>query len=164
MGLYLSQRNRYKSSLSLAESETKAEQLSQQLTHFFELTPSLMAIADRQGYSQKLNPACERVLGYTLAEVSNTPLSDYIHPDDREKFITTINNVQDKNLYEGLLLRFRSKQGDYRYLDVFLALQEEIYFLAALDVTHRETEKERLHLLAYHDRLTGLPNRALHPK
>lgn len=59
------------------------------------------------------------------------------------------------------MLRFRSKKGEYRYLDVFLALQEEVYFLAALDVTHRETEKERLHELAYHDRLTGLPNRAL---
>lgn len=161
IALYLSQLTRQKSALKVERIEAKAKKLSDQLTHFFELTPSLMAITDKEGYCQRLNPAWERELGYTLDDFKGTSLVDYLHPDDREHFIASIRNLHQGSQDETLMLRFLNKAGEYQYLEVFLAIQDAAYFFAALDVTLRETEKERLKVLAYYDRLTGLPNRSL---
>lgn len=159
--LYLSQRAHQKSAKIAERAKAHAHKLSQQLTQFFELTPSFMAIADKKGYCQQLNPACEKKLGYPLEYISKQPLSQYIHPDDRAHTLSTIDKLEDGSPHQTLMLRFCNKQGEYRYLEVFVAIQEKTYFIAALDITHRETEKERLQVLAYHDRLTGLANRAL---
>lgn len=161
LALYLSQRARQKSALAVKSIEAKAKSLSEQLTHFFELTPSLMAITDKEGVCQRLNPAWEKELGYTLEDFKGASLVEYAHPDDKARFIASIRSLQDGNHDQTLMLRFRNKGGEYQYLEVFLAIQDKSYFFAALDVTLRETEKERLKVLAYYDRLTGLPNRSL---
>lgn len=161
IALYLSQRARQKSALKVESIEAKAKKLSEQLTHFFELTPSLMAITDKQGYCQRLNPAWKKELGYSLEDFKGASLVDYTHPDDKKHLLLAIKKLQDGNQDQTLMLRFRNKSGSYQYLEVFLAIQDETYFFAALDVTLRETEKERLEVMAYYDRLTGLPNRAL---
>ncbi|WP_051168238.1 sensor domain-containing diguanylate cyclase [Marinospirillum minutulum] len=161
LALYLSQRARQKSALKVESIEARAKNLSEQLTHFFELTPSLMAITDKEGVCQRLNPAWEKELGYTLEDFEGVSLVEYAHPEDKERFISSIRSLQDGSYDQTLMLRFRNKSGDYQYLEVFLAIQDESYFFAALDVTLRETEKERLEVLAYYDRLTGLPNRSL---
>jgi len=161
LALYLSQRARQKSALVVESIEAKAKNLSEQLTHFFELTPSLMAITDQAGDCQRLNPAWEKELGYTLEDFKEVSLVDYVHPEDKDRFIASIRSLQDGSYDQTLMLRFRNKRGEYQYLEVFLAIQDESYFFAALDVTLRETEKERLKVLAYYDRLTGLPNRSL---
>ena len=161
LALYLSQRTRQKSALKVESIEARAKKLSEQLTHFFELTPSLMAITDKEGVCQRLNPAWEKELGYTLEDFEGVSLVEYAHPEDKERFISSIRSLQDGSYDQTLMLRFRNKSGDYQYLEVFLAIQDESYFFAALDVTLRETEKERLEVLAYYDRLTGLPNRSL---
>lgn len=120
-----------------------------------------MAITDKEGVCQRLNPAWEKELGYTLEDFEGVSLVEYAHPEDKERFISSIRSLQDGSYDQTLMLRFRNKSGDYQYLEVFLAIQDESYFFAALDVTLRETEKERLEVLAYYDRLTGLPNRSL---
>jgi len=122
---------------------------------------ALMAITDKEGYCQRLNPAWKKELGYTLKDFDGTSLVNYLHPDDKENFLLSIKSLQDGSPDQTLMLRFRNKQGEYRYLEVFLAIQDDFYFFAALDVTLRETEKERLEVMAYYDRLTGLPNRSL---
>lgn len=161
IALYLSQRTRQKSALKVESIEATAKKLSEQLTHFFELTPSLMAITNKEGYCQSVNPAWEKELGYTLEDFKGTSLVDYTHPDDKKRLLLSISNLQDENHDQTLMLRFRNKSGEYQYLEMFLAIQDDSYFFAALNVTLRETEKERLEVMAYYDRLTGLPNRSL---
>lgn len=161
LALYLSQRARQKSALKVENIAATAKKLSDQLTHFFELTPSLMAITNKEGICQRLNPAWEKELGYTLEDFKGASLVDYTHPDDKKHLLLSISNLQDENHDQTLMLRFRNKSGEYQYLEMFLAIQDEWYFFAALNVTLRETEKERLEIMAYYDRLTGLPNRSL---
>lgn len=161
IALYLSQRARQKSALKVEQIEATAKKLSDQLTNFFELTPSLMAITNKEGVCQRLNPAWEKELGYTLEDLKGTSLVDYTHPDDKKHLLLSISNLQDESHDQTLMLRFRNISGEYQYLEMFLAIQDEWYFFAALDVTLRETEKERLEVMAYYDRLTGLPNRSL---
>lgn len=160
-GLFRSQRARLASVAATENVQAHMRELSQQLTSFFELTPSLMLLTDKHGTYRKLNPAFEKALGYTKDDFKETSLFDFIHPDERERIREVSDNLQEGRPSQTALLRLQSKNGPYRYLEVSIALQGELFFLAALDVTNREIEKKRLRTLAYHDRLTGLPNRAL---
>jgi len=43
------------------------------------------AILDLQGRWLEVNPAFERALGYSAADLNGRPVDDFIHPDDRER-------------------------------------------------------------------------------
>lgn len=161
IALYLSQRGRRVAVLNAKKAEAHLRELSQQMTSFFGLTPSLMVITDKEGHNRRLNPACQKELGYTAEDIRQTSLFEYVHPDDLGRTRLAFDDLLVGRPTKNLVIRFRRKDGVYRYLEVSMAAQNEMLFLAALDVTDRETEKEQLNTLAYHDRLTGLPNRAL---
>ena len=160
--LYMTQRARLMAVSKAEQAEEHLRELSQQLTSFFELTPSLMAITDKKGGGfLRVNPACQKALGYTAEDLKEKSVFEYLHPDDREGTLSAFNDLLTKRSSQPIVVRFRRKDGQYRYLEVSMAVQNDKLFFAALDVTDREIEKEQLHTLAYHDRLTGLPNRAL---
>src|SRR5262245_55013810 len=49
----------------------------------FTLSTDLIAVASLNGYFTRLNPAAERILGYTEDELLARPYLDFVHPDDR---------------------------------------------------------------------------------
>jgi diguanylate cyclase (GGDEF)-like protein/PAS domain S-box-containing protein len=110
------------------------------------------------------------IIGFEVDEISNHPKEwlDRIHPDDKE-------NVEVK-LYthmEGLTPQFKNehrikhKNGTYRWvLCRGVGIQDEdgscIRMTGSMtDITERKQIEEQLTHNAFHDTLTGLPNRAL---
>lgn len=158
--LVFSQRSRRAATFAMQQAEMRTQVLSQQLSSFFDLTPSLMLLTDREARYRNLNPALQNALGYTKEDFHDTSLLNFVHPDDQPKIRAVIEHLQEGQ-HQTSLLRFRKKSGGYLHLEASFVIQNNLFFIAALDVTERETEKVRLHTLAYHDRLTGLPNRAL---
>src|SRR4051812_17695894 len=55
------------------------------VARFFALSLDLLAVAGFDGYLKRVNPAWERISGYTTAELTARPYLDFIHPDDRER-------------------------------------------------------------------------------
>ena len=51
---------------------------------FFEMTPDLVFIASKEGFFKKFNQAAKNKLEYSDAELLASPISSFIHPDDRE--------------------------------------------------------------------------------
>lgn len=161
IALLLSQRARRAARRATIKAERRTQVISQQLSSFFDITPSLMLITDMNASYRRLNPAVESTLGYSQEDLYKSSLFDFVHPDDIERIRSIIQSLQEGHSSQNILVRFRNKSGDYRYLESSLALLNDMLFIAALDVTDRVTEKLRLRSMAYHDRLTGLPNRAL---
>ncbi len=50
---------------------------------FFDLCPDMLAIINSDGYFQEVNPAWERVLGWTKTELRSRPWLEFLHPDDK---------------------------------------------------------------------------------
>lgn len=135
--------------------------MQMELESFFSIAPNLLAIGDIEGKCIKLNPAWENVTGYGLGELEGLHFVDFFHPDDKESGTGIFEAIRKGQTITNFVARFRHKQGVYRYLEWSASAYEDRIYAAAHDITERRETEMRLHELAYHDRLTGLPNRVL---
>jgi PAS domain S-box-containing protein len=112
----------------------------------YEMSPDMLAMASFDGYLTELNPAWERTLGWTRIELMAEPLLSFVHPDDLEA--TTATSVvlalpgrQEVGTFEN---RWRTKAGDYRWVEWSAIADAGIVCIAAKDITARKaTEAKR---------------------
>jgi len=111
-------------------------------------------------------PSLERVLGWSVPDVSGTPLLDLLHPGDvggASELLAGVATAHDQSVVDW---RMRNRNGDYHYFEVlFSNLLDDPdvsgLVLTMRDVSERRSLEERLKHQAFHDGLTGLANRAL---
>ncbi|AUX24421.1 anti-anti sigma factor protein [Sorangium cellulosum] len=117
----------------------------------FQVSAGLLATADASGRFQRLNPAWERTLGWTLDELRSRPFIEFVHPGDRQATL-----AQTAELFKGRATdrfdnRYLCKDGSYRWLgwsaevDMSEPAPERLIYATALDVT---ADRERLSQLA----------------
>jgi diguanylate cyclase (GGDEF)-like protein/PAS domain S-box-containing protein len=125
-------------------------------TKLFEFSIDMLATLDRAGRFTDVNPAGERILGWTREELIGTRAVDLLHPEDRERTLALndpgTDQLPDIVEFEN---RYARKDGDYRWLQWNARLQDGTWFAVARDVTERRLLEER----ALRDPLTALPNR-----
>ncbi len=92
-----------------------------------------------------MNPAWEGSLGWSTEELLATPFLDLVHPDDRQATVGRVGGLARGALLLGFENRYRSKDGEYRWLQwtgSFLKKPQLIY-ASARDVTlQKRLEKE----------------------
>jgi diguanylate cyclase (GGDEF)-like protein/PAS domain S-box-containing protein len=127
----------------------------------------IITILDTEGTVHYVSPAVERVTGYRPEEQVGTNAFGSIHPDDREQALNTFAEVLKRpGLQPPLEFRVPHKDGSWRYLEhVVNNLVDDPAVRGVVvnswDVTERKALVEQLSYQAFHDLLTGLPNRAL---
>jgi PAS domain S-box-containing protein len=116
-----------------------------EMFHFFEMTPDFVCIAGKDGFFKNINHAVIDKLGYTKEELLQMPISDLIHPDDKE-----LTARKRKELLKGKALinfenRYVTKNGFSVWLhwtSIYLA-DKEIVFAIAKDISKRkEADRE----------------------
>jgi PAS domain S-box-containing protein len=135
------------------EAETKRNR-------FFTLALDMLAIAGFDGTFRQLNPAWQRTLGFTDAELSARPLLEFVHPDDRAStadHLDRLRGVEDAvtgrlglGWPEYFENRFACKSGGYRWLGWTAAAftEEKLLYVFARDLTERRmAEEERVKLI-----------------
>ncbi|XGC80038.1 PAS domain S-box protein [Bdellovibrio bacteriovorus] len=63
---------------------TRRQRAENELDKFFEFSLDLHVLADMNGNFTKVNPAFERLLGYSAYELTSKTFFNFIHPDDLE--------------------------------------------------------------------------------
>src|SRR5436190_21210539 len=74
-------------------SEEALRKARTELDRFFTVSLDMLCIADYQGLFRRVNPACERILGYSAEQLLSRPYIDFIHPDDRASTIAAASRV-----------------------------------------------------------------------
>jgi PAS domain S-box-containing protein len=124
--------------------EASLRQRTEELDQFFNVNLDLLCIANTDGYFLRLNPAAERVLGYTREELMAKRFLDFMHPDDVDKtreVVSTLASQQRVFFFEN---RYRCKDGTYRWLEWSSAPVGKLIYAAARDVTKRKLAERAL--------------------
>jgi diguanylate cyclase (GGDEF)-like protein/PAS domain S-box-containing protein len=112
------------------------------------------------------NQAAASMFGYdSPEEVLALPVANlYDTASDTEAFLTKLKSEKSVTNHE---MRFRRKNGDSAWAMLNVSLIDDGSGIAniidgtLIDITQRKVAEERVQSLAYHDPLTGLPNRTL---
>ncbi len=145
---------------SLRESEARFRNLA-------DTVPVLIWLADPDGRRTYFNRPWLDLTGRTLEQELDFGWSEQVHPEDREACLEAYGEaVGSRHAFE-VEYRIRRRDGSYRWIldrggprytpDGHFAG----FIGTAMDVTERRAAQDEVEHLAYHDALTGLPNRRL---
>jgi len=141
---------RTESALELAESAKRKNE--QDLDRFFTLSLELLCIADNEGNLQRVNPAWEETLGWTIDDLAKKPFLALVHPDDREMTLRAIeeNATGSAALVTEFENRYLCKDGSYRWFQwgTAAAPEQNIIYAAGRDITERKDAEAALRQLA----------------
>ena len=125
--------------------QLKAIQAELDTDRFFDLSIDLMTIASADGYYLRMNPAWEKTVGFTRAELMAEPYAHWVHPDDRSATLEAGQLLSDGGVVVNFENRHLCKDGSYRWLSWNSSPYEggNIVYAMARDVTEQK-QAERL--------------------
>lgn len=112
---------------------------------FFELSLDLLCVAGLDGYFKRINPSFERVLGWTVAEMTAVPFVDFIHPDDAAATMEVLRAIGEGDVVRHFVNRYRSRDGGYRLFQwqAILDPQTQRVHALARDITEERAAQEQ---------------------
>jgi PAS domain S-box-containing protein len=116
------------------------------LEEFFSRAPSPLAVWNVDGSIVRANPAWERILGFTSAEMEWHPILDFVHPEDRAAALDMFRNILDTGEEAGFECRCLCKDGSYKSF-VFSAIffrEAGLIYSTAQDITDRKRVEDAL--------------------
>ena len=143
------------------------ERLSRRLRAIVEHSGGVVLVLDREHRIKLVGGGPDRVLHCPGEELLGRSVLDRIHPEDRPHFtrVVTSSSAGD-GMPRTLEVRMLRDDAVWIHADVTAADASEDPSLDGIvvtlrDVTERKLLEEQLKYQAFHDPLTGLPNRAL---
>ena len=139
----------YASAIDITErkkSEEELERIANENFRVFNNSVHLNCIANLEGYFVKLNPAWEKILGWTREELKSKRFSEFVLSDDQDKTNRYFKHLVAGNDMIANENRYRCKDGTYRWLLWSSSMDKErkLIYSSAIDITARKKSEEEL--------------------
>ena len=137
---------------------------NQTLSVLIQASPLAIFVLDTEAKVSLWNPAAQEMFGWTESELLNRPFP-LIPDDQQEAFQASFADALSGKIITDYETRRQKKDGSLIDVNVWRAAfydaDGEISGIMAIvaDITERKQAEARINYLAYHDTLTGLPNR-----
>ena len=149
---------------------TERDQLEKKLAHseqhyrsLFDHNPDAVYSMDPQGALMNINPALEKLLGYTKEEYEQMTFHPVIHPDYLQSTMEHFQKALDGNPqnYLSVGIHRSGRLVDLNIINIPILVDDEIkgVYGIAKDITLQKVAENKLEQIALTDFLTGLPNR-----
>jgi diguanylate cyclase (GGDEF)-like protein/PAS domain S-box-containing protein len=145
---------------TLAQNETRFQSLARR-------SSDVITILKRDLSIQFSSPSLNHVFGYSTDQLAGAKLTDLIHPEDQTRAIAFFTDLlKQPNSTVHIEWRLLHADNSWRHVEnICTNLMDEPTIqgivLNSLDITKRKDAEDRLQHDAFHDSLTGLPNRSL---
>lgn len=123
---------------------TQKKQTQEELEKFFSINLDLLCITDSDGNFIRVNMAWEEILGYTKEEIERKNFLDFIHPDDLQGTLKTMEVLKKDIQVNGFINRYKTTDGEYRFLEWNSTPSGDVIYGAARDITDKITAQEAL--------------------
>jgi PAS domain S-box-containing protein len=87
------------------------------LEQLFADSPDLLVVAGSDGYFTRVNPACERTLGWSQEELLARPFLDRVHSEDLATTLDMLERLRDGAPRCTITHRLRCRDGGYRAIE-----------------------------------------------
>ncbi|MEG4291860.1 PAS domain S-box protein [Microcoleus sp. C2C3] len=113
---------------------------------FFSLSLDLLCVLSFDGYVKRINPAAEKILGYSPAEMVGKLFLEFVHPDDRETTLKEAESLAAGNNTVGFENRWRCRNGSYKWIawTGTRFWEEELLYGVGRDITDRKQAEAAL--------------------
>jgi PAS domain S-box-containing protein len=107
---------------------------------FFDISLEMLCIAGHDGYFRQLNPAWQRALGWTPAELMARPYLEFVHPDDRGVTATEGQRLRLGGGSVDFENRYLAKDGSYRWVSWRSSVSPDgsLIYAVARDIQERK--------------------------
>ena len=114
----------------------------------------------RDGFITDANPPACELIGYSLAEMLGRRTLEFIAPDHVAQVAAVMRSGQE-TAYESAVLDKHGRRIPVEFIvRTMVRGGERLRMTIVRDIRDRHAAQARIHHLAHHDALTGLPNRA----
>jgi diguanylate cyclase (GGDEF)-like protein/PAS domain S-box-containing protein len=136
---------------------------------YLDVAGAMIVVADPHGRTVLVNREFEQILGYDASEVVGRSFLEFIphrkRPAARGAFLRLVSGEEERvEHYEELIVAKDGRERIVSWRNTVLRDEDGATtgtLHSGEDVTERRAAEEEIAYLAYHDALTGLPNRAL---
>jgi PAS domain S-box-containing protein len=126
--------------IKVLRDETDRKRLEEERDRFFALSMDMLCIIGLDGYFKRVNPAFEKTLGYTSAELLAAPILEFVHPEERRQTDEMFGKLTAGIPCRYLENRFRCKDGQYRWTawSYFPVVEERVAYGVGRDITQQK--------------------------
>ena len=116
---------------------------SEELEDYFNSSLDMLCIVDSVGHFIRVNPEWEQVLGYSKRELEGRLFLDFVHGDDMEITLATLNTAKQQAVirFENRHLR---KDGSYRWISWRSYPRGNLIYIDAHDITESKLLEKKL--------------------
>ncbi|MBY6036385.1 EAL domain-containing protein [Fictibacillus nanhaiensis] len=146
---------------NLLESEQRYKSL-------FDHNPDMIYSMDLKGFITSVNHALIQTLGFSQDDMLKTHALDFICPNDHQRVVDHFKRaIHDKP--QTYVTTIRKKDGQdivCSITNIPIVVNQEVVGVYGIgkNITWQKKAEEKIERLAFHDSLTGLPNRSLFEK